>query len=110
VQDRLNVTRGEIEQIEGRIALLDNQTEFSTVTVFLVLPAGGADSGGISNPAEAAERGFEASLEVLAGAATAAVAVLAFTWWLVPVWLVVGWFVWRKYRAPRPQAPQSPAA
>jgi hypothetical protein len=109
VQDRINATRGEIEQILGRIALLDNQTELSTITVHLFPPAVGlADDGGASGPIEVAEEAFEASLAVLAGIATGALAVVAFSWWLIPV-AAGGWYVGRKQiRASRERQAQAP--
>jgi len=110
VQDRINATRAEIEQIQGRLALLDNQTELATITVHLFPPAVSLvdEDGGISNPAEAAERAFEASVEVLERIAIGAVAVVAFSWWLVPL-AGLGLFVWRKQRGARQEASATPA-
>jgi hypothetical protein len=54
VSGRLDAVRGQIEQTEGRIRLLDDLTDFATVNVSLVLP-----------PAKAARPG---PLEVFAGA------------------------------------------
>jgi hypothetical protein len=87
VQDRTNATRAEIEQVQGRIQLLDNQSSLATITVHLVPPVAGApkDDGGAQNPLEVAQEAWEASLAVLLGIATVAVAVVAFSWWLVPL-------------------------
>jgi hypothetical protein len=91
VQDRLNATRGEIEQVQGRINLLDHQTELATITVHLAPPiaaaTGPADSSSDS-PLDVAADSFQASLAVLLGIATVALAVAAFSWWLVPVAIV----------------------
>jgi hypothetical protein len=96
VQDRLNVTRSEIEQVQGRIALFDNQTELSTITLFLTAPLAVADSGGsLGNPLEVAEEAFEASLVTLGGIAIGVLAVIAYSWWLIPL-VAAGAYIWRR--------------
>jgi hypothetical protein len=95
VQDRLNATRAEIEQEQGRIQLLDNQAALATITVHLLPPAAAADDGGADNPLQVAKEAFESSLAVLLGIATVAIAVAAFSWWLVPL-AVGGWYLGRK--------------
>jgi len=96
VQDRLNATRAEIEQVQGRIQLLDNQSALATITVHLQPPAvAAADDGGADSPLEVAQEAFEASLAVLLGIATVAIAVAAFSWWLLPLALG-GWYLGRK--------------
>ena len=86
VQDRLNNVRAEIEQVQGRIQLLSNQADLATITTHLAPPAIAKaqpkDDGG-TNPLEAAQNAWEASLAVLLGIATVGVAVVAFSWWLV---------------------------
>ena len=109
VQDRVNGVRVEIEQVQGRTNLLSNQTDFATITVHLVPPIVALDetstSGGTS-PFEAMVNGWEASLAVLTGMATVVLAVLAFSWWLIPIWILVGYFVRRQMRIERSrQAP-----
>jgi hypothetical protein len=94
VQDRINMTRAEIEQVQGRINLLENQSALATITVHLV-PAGVAADGGISSPLEVAEEAFEASLAVLLGIAVVAIAVAAFSWWLIPL-AIGGWYLGRR--------------
>lgn len=95
VQDRLNATRAEIEQVQGRIQLLENQSALATITVHLLPPGIAADDGGADTPLEVAQQAFEASLAVLLGIATVAIAVAAFSWWLVPLALG-GWYLGRK--------------
>ncbi|MEX2246599.1 MAG: DUF4349 domain-containing protein [Dehalococcoidia bacterium] len=117
VQDRLNSVRMEIEQVQGRIQLLDHTTEMATITVHLTPPLVSKEEAkpgdGISNPREAAEEAFDASLALLLGAATVIVMVGAFSWWLVPVAVVAFPFVRRAMRANRaaapPAAPTAPA-
>src|SRR4030066_1077182 len=43
VQDRLSQVRLEIEQVQGRINLLDNLTDLATITVQLTLPAAASE-------------------------------------------------------------------
>jgi len=97
VQDRINATRAEIEQVQGRIQLLDNQSSLATITVHLLPPVASAQpkDDGANTPLETAQDAFEASLAVLLGIATVAVAVAAFSWWLVPV-AGAGFYVWRR--------------
>jgi hypothetical protein len=97
VQDRINATRAEIEQIQGRIQMLENQSALATITAHLLPPPAGAapDNGGADSPLEVAEEAFEASLAVLLGIATVAIAVAAFSWWLVPL-AAGGWFLGRR--------------
>lgn len=88
VQDRLSQVRGEIEQVQGRIQLLEDQVDLATVTVHLEPPAIASqpvEDDGLWSPAEAAERAWESSLAVLSGAVAVGVAVLVFSWWIVPL-------------------------
>ncbi len=108
VQDRLNMTRAEIEQVQGRIGLLANQTDLATITVHLDPPIVGASEpkSGAGNPLEVAQEAFEASLVVLIGIATVALAVAAFSWWLLPLAALGFWLGKRQMRrgAPPPAA------
>ncbi len=106
VQDRLDVVRGQIEQVIGRVNLLDNLTELATITAHLspaVLAVEASSDGGSLTPAEAFENAWQASLTALSGIAIAAVVVVAFSWWLVPplVALAIGarWWANRRPRA-----------
>jgi hypothetical protein len=116
VQDRLNATRLEIEQVQGRINLLDNQADLATITIHLEPPfvAKTEPKGdGTTNPVEALENGWEASLAVLTGVAAVALAVIAFSWWLVPVG-VAGAYALRRFgktvTGRTPPAPSPPSA
>ncbi|MCH7838166.1 MAG: DUF4349 domain-containing protein [Chloroflexi bacterium] len=87
VQDRLDFVRGQIEQIQGRINLLENLTDLTTITVHLrpetaevvVEPVPDGDG-----PLDAAASAWGASLDVLRGIATGILVAGAFSWWLVP--------------------------
>jgi|CXWL01.1.fsa_nt_gi hypothetical protein len=102
VQDRLNSTRIEIEQVQGRINLLNNQTDLATITVHLDPPIAAKVTpvdDGKTTPVEALENGWEASLELLGGAAAVVLVTIAFSWWLVPVALVAGYFARKQAKA-----------
>ncbi len=90
VQDRLNSVRSEIEQVQGRINLVEHQTDLATITVHLDPPVVSTTkpSTGDRGPLEVAGDAFQASLDVLLGIATVALAVAAFSWWLVPLALL----------------------
>jgi len=111
VQDRINMTRAEIEQVQGRLQLLANQVDLATITAHLVPVAAPADDGGVSNPLEVASEAFEASIAVLIGIATVAIAVLAFSWWLAPLAAAGFYFGRRQLREMRDRQPpaQGPA-
>jgi len=113
VQDRITGTRAQIEQVQGRINLLGNQTDLATITVHLTPPIAGKaapDDGGAQSPIKVAEEAFDASLAVLLGIATVALAVGAFSWWLLPL-AGAGWYFGRRQmRADRERRQTPPAA
>ena len=88
VHDRLNQTRGQIERIEGSLALLESLADLSTIHVELQARAPGAPTGG-DGLLDAGRAGWESSLAVLNTLARAGLAVIAFSWWLVPVVVLV---------------------
>ncbi|MBI5289867.1 MAG: DUF4349 domain-containing protein [Chloroflexi bacterium] len=111
VQDRLNATRIEIEQVQGRINLLNNQTDLATITVHLdppVVQQQPVTDDGKTTPVEALEEGWEASLELLGGAAAVVLVVVAFSWWLVPVWVAIAYLVRRQAKATKERQPTLP--
>jgi len=112
VQDRINNERAQIEQVQGRINLLENQTDLATITVHLTPPVPrktAPDDGGAQNPIEVAAEAFDASLAVLLGIATVALAVGAFSWWLLPL-AGAGWYFGRRQmRADRERGQTPPA-
>jgi len=115
VQDRLNATRAEIEQVQGRIDMLAHQTDMATITVHLDPPivAKSEPKHGSTGPLETARDSFRASIDVLVGIGTVALAVVAFSWWLLPLaglGLYLGRRQARSSRAPAPPASPPPAA
>jgi hypothetical protein len=96
VQERLREVRAEIEQTEGRMALLNRLSDLATITVELMpVPAVAQTNGGSSSPADAAAGAWEASLDTLRNGARVAVAVAVYSWWLLPL-AVVAVFVGRR--------------
>ena len=99
VQDRLNATRGEIEQVQGRLNLVQHQTDLATITVHLdppvVAKVDKPKTNTTSGPLEVAGDSFRASIAVLLGIATVALAVAAFSWWMIPL-AIVGIVIARK--------------
>ena len=110
VQDRLNATRAEIEQVQGRIDMLAHQTDMATITVHLDPPvvAKAETKSGSGGPLETARDSFRASIDVLVGIGTVALAVVAFSWWLLPLAGLGLYLGRRQLRAQRGAAP--PAA
>ncbi len=92
VQDRLNSTRAEIEQVQGRLNLVQHQTDLATITVHLDPPViarvDKPKTNASSGPLEVAADSFQASLTVLLGITTVALAVAAFSWWLIPLAII----------------------
>lgn len=108
VQDRLDAVRAQIEQVQGRINLLDHLTELATITVHLrpVVPGEPpADQGGAS-PLEAAGAAWERSLAALRVLATGVVVVGVFSWWLAPALLALA-LAGRWWLGRRPQEPST---
>lgn len=109
VQDRINSVRLEIEQVQGRINLLDDLTDLATITATLVPPSApirGEDSGQ-GWAAEAWDAAWEGSQDALVALGTVAIiGGVVLVWLAVPALVaLVGWrrFGWR-LPAPRPQA------
>ena len=109
VQDRLDGVRGQIEQAQGRINLLDQITELATITVHLRPDdvAAPAEGGGIQ-PLQAAASAWELSLDTLRGVAAVALVVVVFSWWIVPPLAALA-FGARRWLNRRPQVTE-PAA
>lgn len=102
VQDRLSGVREQIEQIQGRLNVLDDMTDFATIDITLSPVAARAEEpkSGPPSLAEAWESSWERSLEIARYAAAAGV-VIAVTaaWLIVPLALVI--IVGRRFISPR---------
>ncbi len=89
ITDRINQVRAEIEQTQGRINLLQNLSELATITAHLTpaaaeTPAPSPEPDGVTNPLTAAREAWERSLETLAVIASGVLAVVVYSWWIVP--------------------------
>ncbi len=83
VQERLNQVRLQIDRTQARRALLQSQTEMSTLSVSLQpVGAGKQQETGLRG---AAAEAWQASLDTLEEIATAAVVVAVYSWWIVPL-------------------------
>ena len=80
VQDRLNFVRGQIEQSQGRMALLDKLTDLATITVRLRPVVVGATSGG-GDLGASVSKAWNDSLQFLGGVAAGVLTVVIFGWW-----------------------------
>jgi hypothetical protein len=83
VQDRLNSVRAEIEQVKGRMALLDRLIDLATIAVHLqpvpVVANGGGDGGRIG---EEISQAWDESIEFLTDVAAGVLSVIVFAWWI----------------------------
>lgn len=106
VQDRLNITRAEIEQIQGRLNVIDNMAELASIEVFLSPPSAPmVDSGegwSLLAPAEAA---VENSYDVMRDLAAGLIAAGVYGLWLLP--LAIAGFVVARVLSRRGQAAAS---
>ncbi len=102
VQDRLTGVREQIEQIQGRLNVLDNMTDFATVSMTFMPVVATVETpkdGGAPSLANVWETSWERSLEAAGYVAAAGVVVLvASAWLIVPVGLVL--LAARRFRKP----------
>ena len=104
VQDRLSGVRSQIEQIQGRLKVLDDQTDFATVNVSLapIVAKVEEPKPGGWKLSEVFVESWEASFEVARYAAAAGMIALVVVAWLgIPVLLL--FFITRRVRR-RPPA------
>lgn len=96
VQDRLNGVRYELERVQGRLNLLENQTSLATLEIAFYPesspPAAEPGDGFGARVTEA----WKSSTDFLATAGTGIVVALVWSWWLIPV-VLVGALVARRY-------------
>ncbi len=111
VNDRLDSVRGQIEQIQGRLNVLDKMTDLATIDLTLTpITPGKAEpkTGGPKAFSEALADAWEWSLDALRYvAAGGAVALVAAGWLFIPLSVLA--LMVRRWRHRRPQpAPQPP--
>ncbi len=105
VQERLNQVRLQIDRTAARRALIQSQTEMSTISVTL-LPGGTTSRG--TGLRGAAVEAWQASLDTLEEIATAAVVVVVYSWWIVPL-VVLAFVLLRRHWARRASVETPPA-
>lgn len=83
VQDRINGVRGEIEQVKGRMALLDKLSDLATITAHLrpEVVVAKVDARG-TKLGDAVSEAWDASIEFLGGVAAVVLTGVVFLWWL----------------------------
>ena len=90
VQDRLNGVRYEIERVQGRLNLISNQTSLATLEVALFPEAAQVVEepvdDGFTHQVSAA---WESSLDFVGSLGTGLVVALVWSWWLIPVVIIV---------------------
>jgi hypothetical protein len=98
VQDRLNNITGQIEQVKGRMQLLDNLTSLATITVHLRPEAGAIakiDSNeGRVDLSEKLSQAWDDSLDFLSELAGGLITAIVFIWWL-PLVAIPAVVLWR---------------
>ena len=108
LQRELTNVRGQIERLQGRMNYLQRRTDMSTI-VISVIPEALAKEQQTStgwDPLRTIREAWESSLDVLTGLAAVILAIVVFSWWLVPIVLFIVWFV-RRNRRNRPAAPSA---
>ncbi len=98
VQDRINQVRLEIEQVQGRVNLLDSLTDLATITVQLTLPVVPAEEpdGGQGWAAEAWDAAWEGSQDAMVALGTMAiVGGVVLAWLAIPA--LVALAAWRLF-------------
>jgi hypothetical protein len=112
VQDRLSGVREQIEQIQGRLNVLDDMTSLATVSISIspVVAKAEEPQSGAPSLASAWESSWERSLEVAQYVAAGAVVVfVAMAWLIIPLGLVL--VASRRFRRqPLPPPPPAPEA
>ena len=89
VQSRLDSVRGQIEQAQGQLNLLDNQVDLATVTLTLSVP-GAPASEGIASPREVFDEAWDGAIIVARLLLNLAVILaVAAIWLAIPVALVL---------------------
>ncbi|MDO9445846.1 MAG: DUF4349 domain-containing protein [Dehalococcoidia bacterium] len=95
VQDRLNQVRLQIDQVQGRINLLDALTSLATLTVYLTPVSDIVDTEPLDSIGDAVREAWEASLDTLESIARGVLVALVYSWWIIPL-LLVGGFLARR--------------
>lgn len=95
VQDRLNQVRLQIDQVQGRINLLDQLTSLATLTVYLTPVSDVVDTEPSDSIGDSVREAWEASLETLESIARGVLVAVVYSWWTIPLLVVAGFLVRR---------------
>jgi len=93
VQQKLTEVRGQIERLKGRMAYLERQSDMATITATLLPEAAEKPQETVWRPGKVAQEAWEASLRFLEGIATVVIVVGVFSWWAVPLLVLVAYLV-----------------
>lgn len=96
VQDRLNGVRYELERVQGRLNLLENQTSLATLEVALYPESSTLVTEPSTGFGAEVREAWESSLDFVASAATGIVVALVWSWWLIPL-VILGVLLARRF-------------
>ncbi|MQC17606.1 MAG: DUF4349 domain-containing protein [Chloroflexi bacterium] len=96
VQDRLNGVRYELERVQGRLNLLENQTSLATLEIALFPESAPMTEEEPTGFRADVEEAWESSVDFVSAAGTAIVVALVWSWWLIP-FVVIGALIARRY-------------
>ena len=104
VQDRLNSVRGAIEQVQGRIQLINGLSELATISVHLspILVVATTDRTSGTDLGSEIGEAWDSSIEFLTDVAAGFLRVVVFAWW-VPIVGVPGFLIAARLLRSRPQ-------
>ena len=102
VQHRLNTTRTEIEQVKGRMALLDKLTDLATIAVHLTPVPAGVGGGDGSRLGDEIAKAWDNSIEFLTDIAAGALHAVVFAWW-GPILVIPAALIGRGWLRNRPR-------
>lgn len=95
VQDRLNGVRYELERVQGRLNLLENQTSLATLEIGLYPESSALVTEPSSGFGAEVREAWESSLDFIASAGTGVVVALVWSWWLIPFVLIAAFLARR---------------
>ena len=108
VQDRLNGVRYELERVQGRLNLIENQTSLATLEIALFPESAPMTEEEPTGFRADVEEAWESSVDFVTAAGTGIVVALVWSWWLIP-FVLIGALLARRYagrmpmRSPRGQ-------
>jgi hypothetical protein len=100
LQRELTNVRGQIERLQGRQRYLERRSDMSTITLSLRPPGASQPRPTPTSfdPLGTAQRGWQASLNLLRSVAEVVLIGVAFSWWLLPPLALFAYFWTRRRR------------